>query len=71
MKILLELDISIDSSLGDELNGAQLKGEINRYFSKLLSKPEEEFSEFGHIDVPSDRCWDCYSHISFNHVVVV
>lgn len=71
MKILLELDISIDSTFGDELNNTQIKDEINQYFSNLLSEPEEEFSDFGHINVPSSKCWDCYSHISIKQIIVV
>lgn len=69
MKIILELDVSIDSKFGDELHEDQIKTEILNHFVEFLTNPEPDI-EFKTISVPSSKCWDCYTYITLESVSI-
>lgn len=69
MKLILELDVSIDSKFGDQLTENQIKKEIMDHFDEFLTNPEPTIA-FKTIDVASSKCWDCYTYITLESVSI-
>lgn len=62
------MEIEIDQSFGDDLTEEQIKNEIKSHISDFIINEE---SDFGSIDVLSEKCWDCYSSIIFKSIQIL